>query len=119
MKIIAAFRAAFPTYGTQSECVLAAHFHLAEHPQSAADQLAKMVKKAGNQLQTGFVGTLHDTCCMCSVITDMPSSPIRFCFCKRISVVALSGHQRGHYDLGTLGRHYGGWRLLECRYELL
>ena len=56
-KIIAAFRAAFPTYGTQSECVLAAHFHLAEHPQSAADQLAKMVKKAGNQLQTGFVGT--------------------------------------------------------------
>ena len=56
-KIIAAFRAAFPTYGTQSECVLAAHFHLAEHPQSAADQLAKMVKEAGNQLQTGFVGT--------------------------------------------------------------
>ena len=56
-KIIAAFRAAFPTYGTQSECVLAAHFHLTEHPQSAADQLAKMVKEAGNQLQTGFVGT--------------------------------------------------------------
>ena len=56
-KIIATFRAAFPTYGTQSECVLAAHFHLAEHPQSAADQLVKMVKKAGNQLQTGFVGT--------------------------------------------------------------
>ena len=43
--------------GTQSECVLAAHFHLTEHPQSAADQLAKMVKEAGNQLQTGFVGT--------------------------------------------------------------
>ncbi|MFR8073272.1 MAG: family 78 glycoside hydrolase catalytic domain [Lachnospiraceae bacterium] len=56
-KIIAAFRAAFPTYGTQSECVLAAHFHLTEHPQSAADQLAKMVKEAGNQLQIGFVGT--------------------------------------------------------------
>ena len=56
-KIIAAFRAAFPTYGTQTECVLAAHFHLTEHPQSAADQLAKMVKEAGNQLQTGFVGT--------------------------------------------------------------
>ena len=56
-KIIAAFRAAFPTYGTQTECVLAAHFHLTEHPQSAADQLANMVKEAGNQLQTGFVGT--------------------------------------------------------------
>ena len=56
-KIIAAFRAAFPTYETQTECVLAAHFHLAEHPQTAADQLAKMVKEAGNQLQTGFVGT--------------------------------------------------------------
>lgn len=56
-KIIAAFRAAFPTYETQTECVLAAHFHLTEHPQAAADQLAKMVKEAGNQLQTGFVGT--------------------------------------------------------------
>lgn len=56
-KIIASFRAAFPTYETQTECVLAAHFHLTEHPQAAADQLAKMVKEAGNQLQTGFVGT--------------------------------------------------------------
>lgn len=56
-KIIAAFRTAFPAYTTQTECVLAAHFHLTEHPQAAADQLAKMVKEAGNQLQTGFVGT--------------------------------------------------------------
>lgn len=55
--IVAAFRKSFPTYTTQTECVLAAHFHLAEDCQAAADQLAKMVISAGTRLQTGFVGT--------------------------------------------------------------
>ena len=52
-----AFRAAYPTYKTQTECVLAAHFGLACDVQAAADQLAQMVKEAGISLQTGFVGT--------------------------------------------------------------
>lgn len=56
-RIVAAFRAAFPKYETQTECVLAAHFKLAPDCQGAADQLAGMVRKAGVQLQTGFVGT--------------------------------------------------------------
>ena len=56
-RIVAAFRAAFPEYKTQTECVLAACFRLAEKPQKAADQLARMVQDAGVKLQTGFIGT--------------------------------------------------------------
>ncbi len=56
-KIVAAFRRAYPVYTTQTECVLAAHFHLAKDCQAAADQLAKMVTDCGTKLQTGFVGT--------------------------------------------------------------
>lgn len=56
-EILSAFRAEFPVYNTQTECVLAAHFRLAENPQTAADRLAEMVKAAGEQLTTGFVGT--------------------------------------------------------------
>ena len=56
-RIIAAFRRQFPEYTTQTECILAAHFRLAEEPQKAADQLAAMVREAGVQLRTGFVGT--------------------------------------------------------------
>ena len=58
-RIVAAFREAFPEYLTQTECVLAAHFRLAEDPQKAADLLAQKVRAAdgGAQLQTGFVGT--------------------------------------------------------------
>ena len=55
--ILKAFRAKFPTYTTQTECVLAAHFRLAPDPQKAADQLAQMVRDAGVQLTTGFIGT--------------------------------------------------------------
>lgn len=55
--IIKAFRSTYQTYETQTECVLAAYFKLAEYPQMAADQLAEMVKSCGSQLQTGFVGT--------------------------------------------------------------
>ena len=56
-KIVAAFRKTFPVYETQTECVLAAHFHLAEDCKKAADQLAQMVLDCGVHLQTGFVGT--------------------------------------------------------------
>ncbi len=55
--IVNAFQKAYPTYTTQTECVLAAHFKLAPDCQAAADQLADMVKAAGTKLQTGFVGT--------------------------------------------------------------
>ena len=56
-RIVAAFRKEFPEYQTQTECVLAAHFRLAEDPQKAADILADKVREAGIQLRTGFVGT--------------------------------------------------------------
>ena len=56
-KIVAAFRTAYPEYKTQTECILAAHFHLAEDCRAAADQLASMIKECGVKLQTGFVGT--------------------------------------------------------------
>ncbi len=56
-RIVAAFRKEFPEYLTQTECILAAHFHLAEDPQKAADLLAEKVLEAGVQLRTGFVGT--------------------------------------------------------------
>ena len=55
--IVAAFRKAFPEYLTQTECVLAAHFGLAEDLQKTADQLAAKVRTDGVKLQTGFVGT--------------------------------------------------------------
>ena len=56
-QIVSAFRKAFPEYTTQTECVLAAHFRLAEDPQHAADLLAARVRADGVQLRTGFVGT--------------------------------------------------------------
>ena len=55
--IVAAFRREFPTCETQTECVLAAHFGLAEDCRAVGDRLADMVKQCGVQLQTGFVGT--------------------------------------------------------------
>ena len=56
-RIVAAFRREFPEYLTQTECILAAYFRLAEDPQKAADLLAGKVREAGVQLRTGFVGT--------------------------------------------------------------
>lgn len=56
-QIVAAFRKTYPEYRTQTECVLAAHFHLAPDCQAAADQLARMITDCGTKLQTGFVGT--------------------------------------------------------------
>ena len=55
--IVRTFQETWPTYHTQTECVLAAHFKLAKDCQAAADQLADMVRSCGTKLQTGFVGT--------------------------------------------------------------
>ena len=55
--IVTSFRSHYPIYHTQTECILAAHFQLAEDCQSAADQLAEMIVACGNHLETGFVGT--------------------------------------------------------------
>lgn len=56
-QIVDTFRKTYPEYKTQTECILAAHFHLAPDCQAAADQLAELVQTCGVQLQTGFVGT--------------------------------------------------------------
>lgn len=56
-RIVKKFRQAFPDCRTQTECALAVHFRLAEDCQAAANQLAQMVRDAGMQLKTGFVGT--------------------------------------------------------------
>ena len=56
-RVLKAFQEKFPVCTTQTECVLAAYFRLAEDPQKAADQLAEMVQRAGVQLETGFIGT--------------------------------------------------------------
>lgn len=55
--IVDTFRSTYTDYRTQTECILAAHFHLAEDCQKAADQLADMVSASDVQLMTGFVGT--------------------------------------------------------------
>ena len=55
--IVKAFRKKFPECNTQTECVLALTFDLAEDRKKIADQLAQMVHAAGDALQTGFVGT--------------------------------------------------------------
>lgn len=56
-RIVETFRLTFTDFKTQTECVLAAHFNLADDSQKAADQLAEMVEHVGTKLQTGFVGT--------------------------------------------------------------
>lgn len=55
--IIKAFRRTFPQYHTQTECVLAVRFGLTEDAQKTVDDLAEMIRKDGNQMRTGFIGT--------------------------------------------------------------
>ena len=55
--IVKTFQDTYFEYRTQTECVLAAHFHLAKDPHKAAAQLKDKVIEAGVQLETGFVGT--------------------------------------------------------------
>lgn len=56
-RIVIAFRKQYPVCRTQTECVVAAHFGLAEDCQAVADQLAQMIVDCGTHLETGFVGT--------------------------------------------------------------
>ncbi|MDO4648913.1 MAG: family 78 glycoside hydrolase catalytic domain [Eubacteriales bacterium] len=56
-RIVEAFRSTYTEFKTQTECVLAVQFRLAENPQAVADQLAEMVIQDGKRIRTGFVGT--------------------------------------------------------------
>lgn len=55
--IVKKFRETYPEYKTQTECVLAVWFRLAENLQETADRLAELIKEQGVKMQTGFVGT--------------------------------------------------------------
>lgn len=55
--IIDKFRNTYPEYYTQTECVLALCFNIAEDKEKTAKKLADLIIGAGNVLQTGFVGT--------------------------------------------------------------
>lgn len=44
---------------TQTEKVLAVHFHLTDEPQKVADALAQQIIDCGTMLHTGFVGTAY------------------------------------------------------------
>lgn len=55
--ILSAIRKRFPSYNTQTECVIALHFGIAENKVSVAKRLATMIKENGTRLKTGFLGT--------------------------------------------------------------
>ncbi len=55
-RIVAAFHRAYPEYRTQTECVLALHFGLAEDEEAVAQKLCALIEQAG-RMETGFVGT--------------------------------------------------------------
>lgn len=57
--IVAAFRKRFSEYKTQTECVLALEFGLAEDKEKTAAQLAEMIINNGVALKTGFIGTAY------------------------------------------------------------
>lgn len=57
--IVTTFRKTFKEYNTQTECVLAIQFDLAEDIKAAADLLAQKVIDCGRHLQTGFLGTAY------------------------------------------------------------
>lgn len=56
-KVVENFRKTFSDYRTQTEYTLAVWFGMEEDAQSAADELAKLIKEDGCRLQTGFMGT--------------------------------------------------------------
>jgi len=56
-KIMAKTKKTFKTYKTQTECVLALYFNIAEDKCAVAKQLADMIIANGRKLTTGFVGT--------------------------------------------------------------
>ena len=56
-KITEAIKNTFKEYKTQTECVLALHFGVAQDKVAVAKQLNDMVVENGTRLKTGFVGT--------------------------------------------------------------
>ncbi len=56
-KIAAAFKERFSVLTTQTEHVLALHFHLTDDRETTAQNLVRMIRDNGNRLETGFVGT--------------------------------------------------------------
>ncbi len=57
-QIVNGFKAAYDgDFRTQTEHVLALHFHLTDAPAATAASLAALIEKDGVQLKTGFVGT--------------------------------------------------------------
>jgi alpha-L-rhamnosidase len=58
-KIIERFRVDYPVYYTQTECIIALHFRLTPDPQKTIEDLVEKIKKNGDRMSTGFVGTPH------------------------------------------------------------
>ena len=59
-RIVAAFKRNYAdNLVTQTEKVLAVHFHLTDEPQQVADALAQQIIDCGTMLHTGFVGTAY------------------------------------------------------------
>ena len=55
--ILARIRRTYKKYKTQTECVIALHFGIAENKEAVAKQLADMIVENGKRLKTGFLGT--------------------------------------------------------------
>ncbi|MBQ1950332.1 MAG: family 78 glycoside hydrolase catalytic domain [Clostridia bacterium] len=55
--IVRTIRKTYPEYKTQTECVLAIHFHITEDVKGTADKLISLLEANGYTLTTGFVGT--------------------------------------------------------------
>ena len=56
-KIVSAFQRKFKKYKTQTECAISLAFNLAANKVETAKKLADMIRKNGNRLTTGFLGT--------------------------------------------------------------
>ena len=56
-RITRAISKTFKKYKTQTECVLALYFDVAEDKAATAKQLNEMIRENGTHLKTGFVGT--------------------------------------------------------------
>ena len=55
--ILKKIRKTYKSYETQTECVLALYFGIAEDKKATAKQLADMIIENGRRLKTGFLGT--------------------------------------------------------------
>lgn len=56
-RIVSKIRRTYKEFKTQTECVLALYFDIAQDKKSVADYLAKMIIENDTRLKTGFVGT--------------------------------------------------------------